>query len=166
MHSCLFYSQDKNILGYSVILCGGFPWEWVSSNSASTHDVIFNDALITKKVVLYIVIVLLKMCCVWWSSHCAISCRYTYGKPVVGAVKAEFCRYALRYYWRSGTQNKDICKTYELTVSIPNKNTFTFCKFANFFRFLTNVFRNSFIWFSPLFFLSSRRIKLVVLHKL
>uniref|UniRef100_A0A8D3DEY3 Alpha-2-macroglobulin-like protein 1 n=1 Tax=Scophthalmus maximus TaxID=52904 RepID=A0A8D3DEY3_SCOMX len=56
--------------------------------------------------------------------------KYTYGKPVVGAVKAEFCRYALRYYWRSGTQNKDICKTYELTVSIPNKNTFTFCKFS------------------------------------
>uniref|UniRef100_A0A8D3DNR8 Alpha-2-macroglobulin-like n=1 Tax=Scophthalmus maximus TaxID=52904 RepID=A0A8D3DNR8_SCOMX len=42
--------------------------------------------------------------------------KYTYGKPVVGAVKAEFCRYALRYYWRSGTQNKDICKTYELTT--------------------------------------------------
>uniref|UniRef100_A0A3Q3DFR4 Alpha-2-macroglobulin domain-containing protein n=1 Tax=Hippocampus comes TaxID=109280 RepID=A0A3Q3DFR4_HIPCM len=39
--------------------------------------------------------------------------KYTYGKPVVGSVKAEFCRNAVRYSWRSPVQT-DVCKTYEL----------------------------------------------------
>uniref|UniRef100_A0A665VQL3 Alpha-2-macroglobulin bait region domain-containing protein n=1 Tax=Echeneis naucrates TaxID=173247 RepID=A0A665VQL3_ECHNA len=40
--------------------------------------------------------------------------KYTYGKPVMGSVKAEFCRHAFRFFWH--TQEKDICKTYELTT--------------------------------------------------
>ncbi|XP_051935088.1 alpha-2-macroglobulin-like protein 1 [Hippocampus zosterae] len=39
--------------------------------------------------------------------------KYTYGKPVVGSVKAEFCRNAVRYSWRSPVQT-DVCKTYKL----------------------------------------------------
>ncbi|XP_039985815.1 alpha-2-macroglobulin-like protein 1 isoform X2 [Xiphias gladius] len=42
--------------------------------------------------------------------------KYTYGKPVVGSVKAVFCRNAIRFYWYSGTQERDLCKTYELTT--------------------------------------------------
>ncbi|XP_077396697.1 alpha-2-macroglobulin-like protein 1 [Festucalex cinctus] len=39
--------------------------------------------------------------------------KYTYGKPVVGSVKAEFCRNAIRYFWRSPMES-NICKTYRL----------------------------------------------------
>ncbi|XP_060928722.1 alpha-2-macroglobulin [Limanda limanda] len=42
--------------------------------------------------------------------------KYTYGKPVVGSVKAVLCRKATRSYWYYRTQEKDICKTYELTT--------------------------------------------------
>ncbi|XP_062241283.1 alpha-2-macroglobulin-P isoform X2 [Platichthys flesus] len=42
--------------------------------------------------------------------------KYTYGKPVVGSVKAVLCRKATISYWYSRTQEKDICKTYELTT--------------------------------------------------
>ncbi|XP_070685213.1 alpha-2-macroglobulin [Pempheris klunzingeri] len=42
--------------------------------------------------------------------------KYTYGKPVVGSVKAEFCRNAIRFYWYSSSQQSDLCKTYELTT--------------------------------------------------
>ncbi|CAN9510976.1 unnamed protein product [Ophioblennius macclurei] len=41
--------------------------------------------------------------------------KYTYGKPVIGSVKAEFCRPGVRYfYWHSHSRPKDICRTYEL----------------------------------------------------
>ncbi|XP_019716916.1 alpha-2-macroglobulin-like protein 1 [Hippocampus comes] len=39
--------------------------------------------------------------------------KYTYGKPVVGSVKAEFCRNAVHYFWHSPIRT-NICKTYEL----------------------------------------------------
>ncbi|XP_077396698.1 alpha-2-macroglobulin-like protein 1 [Festucalex cinctus] len=39
--------------------------------------------------------------------------KYTYGKPVVGSVKADFCRNAIRYFWRSPMES-NICKTYRL----------------------------------------------------
>ncbi|XP_029699093.1 alpha-2-macroglobulin-like protein 1 [Takifugu rubripes] len=42
--------------------------------------------------------------------------KYTYGKPVIGSVKADFCRSAFAFYWYSGEQPKDICKTYQLTT--------------------------------------------------
>uniref|UniRef100_A0AAX7U1I7 Alpha-2-macroglobulin-like n=1 Tax=Astatotilapia calliptera TaxID=8154 RepID=A0AAX7U1I7_ASTCA len=42
--------------------------------------------------------------------------KYTYGKPVIGSVKARFCRNAIRFFWFSSPQNKDLCKTYELTT--------------------------------------------------
>lgn len=42
--------------------------------------------------------------------------RYTYGKPVVGSVKAVFCRNAVSFYWYSREQPRDICQTYQLTV--------------------------------------------------
>uniref|UniRef100_A0A669EQ82 Alpha-2-macroglobulin n=1 Tax=Oreochromis niloticus TaxID=8128 RepID=A0A669EQ82_ORENI len=42
--------------------------------------------------------------------------KYTYGKPVIGSVKAQFCRNAIRFFWFSSPQNKDLCKTYELTT--------------------------------------------------
>ncbi|XP_045929763.1 alpha-2-macroglobulin isoform X2 [Micropterus dolomieu] len=42
--------------------------------------------------------------------------KYTYGKPVVGSVKAVFCRKAIRFYWYISIQENDICKTYELTT--------------------------------------------------
>uniref|UniRef100_A0A669F4I0 Alpha-2-macroglobulin n=1 Tax=Oreochromis niloticus TaxID=8128 RepID=A0A669F4I0_ORENI len=48
--------------------------------------------------------------------------KYTYGKPVIGSVKAQFCRNAIRFFWFSSPQNKDLCKTYELTVSVPDVN--------------------------------------------
>ncbi|XP_072310553.1 alpha-2-macroglobulin isoform X2 [Eucyclogobius newberryi] len=41
--------------------------------------------------------------------------KYTYGKPVVGSVKAVFCRRAFRGYWYSGN-NQDVCKTFQLTT--------------------------------------------------
>ncbi|XP_029301916.1 alpha-2-macroglobulin isoform X2 [Cottoperca gobio] len=40
--------------------------------------------------------------------------KYTYGKPVIGSVKAVVCRNALRFYWHSKTQEIDICQTYKL----------------------------------------------------
>ncbi|XP_071327740.1 alpha-2-macroglobulin isoform X1 [Trachinotus anak] len=42
--------------------------------------------------------------------------KYTYGKPVIGSVKAVFCRHAIRFYWYLSTQENDLCKTYELTT--------------------------------------------------
>lgn len=43
--------------------------------------------------------------------------RYTYGKPVIGSVKADFCRHAIFfYYWFRGEKPQDICQTYQLTV--------------------------------------------------
>ncbi|XP_053176559.1 alpha-2-macroglobulin isoform X2 [Scomber japonicus] len=42
--------------------------------------------------------------------------KYTYGKPVIGSVKAVFCRNAIRYYWYSTAQTTDLCKTYEMTT--------------------------------------------------
>ncbi|XP_061537054.1 alpha-2-macroglobulin-like protein 1 [Phycodurus eques] len=41
--------------------------------------------------------------------------KYTYGKPVVGSVKAVFCRNAFRFYWRATLENS-LCKTYKLTT--------------------------------------------------
>uniref|UniRef100_A0AAQ5ZY45 Alpha-2-macroglobulin-like 1 n=1 Tax=Amphiprion ocellaris TaxID=80972 RepID=A0AAQ5ZY45_AMPOC len=46
--------------------------------------------------------------------------KYTYGKPVIGSVKAEFCRRAVRYWYVVRSTDNDICKTYHLTVSIPD----------------------------------------------
>uniref|UniRef100_A0A3Q3DFW4 Alpha-2-macroglobulin domain-containing protein n=1 Tax=Hippocampus comes TaxID=109280 RepID=A0A3Q3DFW4_HIPCM len=43
--------------------------------------------------------------------------KYTYGKPVVGSVKAEFCRNAVHYFWHSPIRT-NICKTYELEFKI------------------------------------------------
>ncbi|XP_040902892.1 alpha-2-macroglobulin isoform X2 [Toxotes jaculatrix] len=40
--------------------------------------------------------------------------KYTYGKPVLGSVKAVFCRNAFRFYWYSSAQENDLCKTYEM----------------------------------------------------
>ncbi|XP_042270737.1 alpha-2-macroglobulin-like protein 1 isoform X1 [Thunnus maccoyii] len=42
--------------------------------------------------------------------------KYTYGKPVVGSVKAVFCRNAIRYYWYTSVQKSDLCTTYEMTT--------------------------------------------------
>lgn len=54
------------------------------------------------------------------SSHPLLcSCRYTYGKPVIGSVKADFCRNAFSFYWYSGEQPKDICRTFQLMVRSP-----------------------------------------------
>uniref|UniRef100_A0A3P9J6X6 Uncharacterized protein n=1 Tax=Oryzias latipes TaxID=8090 RepID=A0A3P9J6X6_ORYLA len=47
---------------------------------------------------------------------CALSCRYTYGKPVVGSVKGEFCRRSYQFIWFSLSEQKDICKTFQLTT--------------------------------------------------
>uniref|UniRef100_A0A3B3I4M4 Alpha-2-macroglobulin-like 1 n=1 Tax=Oryzias latipes TaxID=8090 RepID=A0A3B3I4M4_ORYLA len=44
--------------------------------------------------------------------------KYTYGKPVLGSVKAEFCRRANQYSWLPSPKQDDICKTFELSVSI------------------------------------------------
>ncbi|XP_020782533.2 alpha-2-macroglobulin isoform X2 [Boleophthalmus pectinirostris] len=41
--------------------------------------------------------------------------KYTYGKPVVGSVKAVFCRRAFRGYWYA-RNNQDVCKTFQLTT--------------------------------------------------
>ena len=45
--------------------------------------------------------------------------RYTYGKPVLGSVKAEVCRKkGYRYYWLLDREiTSDICIKYEMTVS-------------------------------------------------
>ncbi|RVE75125.1 hypothetical protein OJAV_G00013740 [Oryzias javanicus] len=42
--------------------------------------------------------------------------KYTYGKPVLGSVKAEFCRHAYPFNWWSPTELKDICVTFNLTT--------------------------------------------------
>ncbi|KAK7883167.1 hypothetical protein WMY93_029341 [Mugilogobius chulae] len=39
--------------------------------------------------------------------------KYTYGKPVIGSVKAVLCRKAYRWY---GSNNQDVCKTFQLTT--------------------------------------------------
>ncbi|XP_055082067.1 alpha-2-macroglobulin isoform X2 [Periophthalmus magnuspinnatus] len=41
--------------------------------------------------------------------------KYTYGKPVVGSVKAVFCRRAFRGYWY-GNSYQDVCKNFQLTT--------------------------------------------------
>uniref|UniRef100_A0A667YGG1 Alpha-2-macroglobulin-like protein 1 n=1 Tax=Myripristis murdjan TaxID=586833 RepID=A0A667YGG1_9TELE len=40
--------------------------------------------------------------------------KYTYGKPVLGSVKAVVCRKNVRFYWYSSATDHDICKKYEL----------------------------------------------------
>ena len=44
--------------------------------------------------------------------------RYTYGKPVLGSVKAEVCRKkGYKYRWLLDEENHlDICRKYEMTV--------------------------------------------------
>ncbi|XP_036005772.1 alpha-2-macroglobulin-like protein 1 isoform X1 [Fundulus heteroclitus] len=42
--------------------------------------------------------------------------KYTYGKPVIGTVKAEFCRKSFVFFWRTEKPNNDICKSYDLTL--------------------------------------------------
>uniref|UniRef100_A0A1A7Y2Z2 Alpha-2-macroglobulin-like 1 n=1 Tax=Iconisemion striatum TaxID=60296 RepID=A0A1A7Y2Z2_9TELE len=42
--------------------------------------------------------------------------KYTYGKPVLGRVKAEFCRKATWFYWYFEKRAEDICKSFELTT--------------------------------------------------
>ncbi|RVE75123.1 hypothetical protein OJAV_G00013720 [Oryzias javanicus] len=44
--------------------------------------------------------------------------KYTYGKPVLGSVKAEFCRRSNQFFWLPTPKQKDICKTFNLSVSI------------------------------------------------
>uniref|UniRef100_A0A7N8WY82 Alpha-2-macroglobulin-like n=1 Tax=Mastacembelus armatus TaxID=205130 RepID=A0A7N8WY82_9TELE len=43
--------------------------------------------------------------------------KYTYGKPVLGAVKAVFCRNT-RSYWYLSVREADLCKTYQMTQSL------------------------------------------------
>nr|XP_040025850.1 alpha-2-macroglobulin [Gasterosteus aculeatus aculeatus] len=40
--------------------------------------------------------------------------KYTYGKPVVGSVKAVFCKRGHQFRWYSITEEIDICTTYEM----------------------------------------------------
>uniref|UniRef100_A0A3B3H3B7 Alpha-2-macroglobulin-like 1 n=1 Tax=Oryzias latipes TaxID=8090 RepID=A0A3B3H3B7_ORYLA len=47
--------------------------------------------------------------------------KYTYGKPVLGSVRAEFCRRSNQFSWLPSPKQKDICKTFELS---PLKNIF------------------------------------------
>uniref|UniRef100_A0A3P9KCQ4 Alpha-2-macroglobulin-like 1 n=1 Tax=Oryzias latipes TaxID=8090 RepID=A0A3P9KCQ4_ORYLA len=42
--------------------------------------------------------------------------KYTYGKPVLGSVKAEFCRHLNQYSWLPSPKQDDICKTFELSL--------------------------------------------------
>ncbi|KAI1893470.1 hypothetical protein AGOR_G00124050 [Albula goreensis] len=43
--------------------------------------------------------------------------KYTYGKPVLGSVKAEVCRKAFRYYWLALPElSTDICEMYIMTT--------------------------------------------------
>ncbi|KAM4590158.1 alpha-2-macroglobulin-like protein 1 [Fundulus diaphanus] len=42
--------------------------------------------------------------------------KYTYGKPVIGTVKAEFCRKSFLFFWSTEEPNNDICKSYDLTL--------------------------------------------------
>ncbi|XP_023817538.1 alpha-2-macroglobulin-like protein 1 isoform X2 [Oryzias latipes] len=42
--------------------------------------------------------------------------KYTYGKPVLGSVKAEFCRRANQFFWLPPPKQDDICKTFELST--------------------------------------------------
>lgn len=46
--------------------------------------------------------------------HCLfiVFCRYTYGKPVIGSVKAVLCRQGIQHFYRMATSN--ICKTYPM----------------------------------------------------
>uniref|UniRef100_A0A3B3ILA2 Alpha-macroglobulin receptor-binding domain-containing protein n=1 Tax=Oryzias latipes TaxID=8090 RepID=A0A3B3ILA2_ORYLA len=44
--------------------------------------------------------------------------KYTYGKPVLGSVRAEFCRRSNQFSWLPSPKQKDICKTFELSVSV------------------------------------------------
>ncbi|MEQ2220467.1 hypothetical protein ILYODFUR_005762, partial [Ilyodon furcidens] len=42
--------------------------------------------------------------------------KYTYGKPVLGEVKAEFCRKRYIYFWHTEKPSNDICKSYNLIL--------------------------------------------------
>uniref|UniRef100_A0A3B3HRD8 Alpha-macroglobulin receptor-binding domain-containing protein n=1 Tax=Oryzias latipes TaxID=8090 RepID=A0A3B3HRD8_ORYLA len=42
--------------------------------------------------------------------------KYTYGKPVLGSVRAEFCRRSNQFSWLPSPKQKDICKTFELST--------------------------------------------------
>nr|XP_020476381.1 alpha-2-macroglobulin-like [Monopterus albus] len=42
--------------------------------------------------------------------------KYTYGKPVLGAVKAVVCRNAFQFYWNSHLSENDICRNYIMTT--------------------------------------------------
>lgn len=48
--------------------------------------------------------------------HYSLNDRYTYGKPVLGSVKAVVCRRSYHYWYRSELV-KDICVTTELQAS-------------------------------------------------
>uniref|UniRef100_H2L543 Alpha-2-macroglobulin-like protein 1 n=1 Tax=Oryzias latipes TaxID=8090 RepID=H2L543_ORYLA len=43
--------------------------------------------------------------------------KYTYGKPVLGSVKAEFCRHLNQYSWLPSPKQDYICKTFELSTA-------------------------------------------------
>uniref|UniRef100_A0A8C6NP84 Alpha-2-macroglobulin-like protein 1 n=1 Tax=Nothobranchius furzeri TaxID=105023 RepID=A0A8C6NP84_NOTFU len=45
--------------------------------------------------------------------------KYTYGKPVQGRAKVEFCRKATWFFWFTERRAEDICRSFELTVSCP-----------------------------------------------
>lgn len=60
------------------------------------------------------------------------------------------------FFWYVSNQEKDICKSYALTVSVQDENLLSNCIY--FFIHLLYLFN------SPLL-LSCRRIKVVVLHK-
>nr|XP_057936680.1 alpha-2-macroglobulin-like protein 1 isoform X2 [Doryrhamphus excisus] len=42
--------------------------------------------------------------------------KYTYGKAVIGSVKAELCRNAVHFFWHSISQKENLCKTYMLAT--------------------------------------------------
>uniref|UniRef100_A0A669DFR7 Alpha-2-macroglobulin n=1 Tax=Oreochromis niloticus TaxID=8128 RepID=A0A669DFR7_ORENI len=70
--------------------------------------------------------------------------KYTYGKPVIGSVKAQFCRNAIRFFWFSSPQNKDLCKTYELTVSTDKSGCATQTVNVTAFSLHKNMYSDTF----------------------
>lgn len=65
--------------------------------------------------------------------HGRSSCsRYTYGKPVIGSVKADFCRDAFSFDWLSRKKSSNICRTYRLTVCGPGAEIPSRSPLANF----------------------------------
>lgn len=100
--------------------------------------------------------------CLFWKASVSLwflSCRYTYGKPVVGSVKAVMCRRAFQYYWFSHHRDKDICKTYPLMVRVQR-----FLK-KKVFSCLSQSYANLCILFCLKFCLPHRQIKVAVLRK-